>query len=164
MNVDLSLIYIKKSTLPNCGNWIFALQNIDANTIIEISPALKISENTFNNKKDTNSYLALGNGSLFNHHTDNNIDYVVNSDKSEVMFTTNRICVKGEELFINYGNDWFPSRTLKEIQWYIKLNTKINNNFWHDCGNKCGQHYFWYFIYYWTIPIILNRINQYRNC
>lgn len=58
------------------------------------------------------SMLLLGNGSIFNHSERANLDYEM-ATKRIVAFVASRDVEKGEELTINYGENWFEERGIK---------------------------------------------------
>ena len=113
------------------GRGVFTSENIEADTIIEISPVLvlnpkdrKLVEQTLlfdyifewgiGGKK---ACIALGYLSLYNHAYDANCDYEMDYDAN--LMTIKTVCPikKGEELFINYNaipNDsspiWFDAK------------------------------------------------------
>lgn len=105
----------------NAGRSVFASQPIASNTIIEISPVLLFNPEeyeaygrhtildsyTFVWKKSTSGNtmaLALGLGSLFNHHpTSANVSYELDKTTHSIRYRTVRQIQRGEELCICYG-------------------------------------------------------------
>ena len=105
----------------NAGRSIFASRPIESNTIIDISPVLLFNPEeyeahgrhtildsyTFVWEKSTSGNtmaLALGLGSLFNHHpTSANISYELDKTTRSIRYRTVRQIQKGEELCICYG-------------------------------------------------------------
>ena len=55
----------------------------------------------------------MGWGSIYNHSEDNNTAYWHDQDRDLIIFYTTRKVAKGEQLFINYGREWWDSRDLK---------------------------------------------------
>ena len=112
---------IRKSNIHDKG--IFANCDFKKGDLIETSPYIIIDfpqeSNTLsdyifylekNNRKD--SVLVLGNGSIFNHSKNNNVDYYRDAINKNYKYYTNRDIKKDEELFINYGNDYWDSRKI----------------------------------------------------
>jgi SET domain-containing protein len=65
--------------------------------------------------------LALGFGSLYNHHRSSNARYEMDYDAEEIHIVAERAIRKGEEIFINYNGDptnpapvWFELEELDE--------------------------------------------------
>jgi len=111
----LSILEIKKS--PKRGRGVFAMADIKAGVVIEISPVIvlsakerKIVEQTLlfdyifewgENKKK--ACVAMGYISLYNHNYDANCEYEMDFKKRIMTITTVRNIKKGEELFVNYN-------------------------------------------------------------
>lgn len=57
-------------------------------------------------------HLVLGNGSIFNHSEQENLEYFL-ATKRIFSFVATRDVQEGEELTINYGEDWFEDRGMK---------------------------------------------------
>lgn len=105
----------------NAGRSVFASQPIASNTTIEISPVLLFNPEeyeaygrytildsyTFVWEKSTSGNtmaLALGLGSLFNHHpTSANVSYELDKTTRSIRYRTVRQIQRGEELCICYG-------------------------------------------------------------
>ena len=58
---------------------------------------------------DKVSELVLGNGSMYNSSKDNNVDYRYCDDRC-TEYITNKDVQNGEELLVNYGEDYWSSR------------------------------------------------------
>jgi SET domain-containing protein len=111
----LSILEIKKS--PKRGRGVFAMADIKAGVVIEISPVIvlsakerKIVEQTLlfdyifewgENKKK--ACVALGYVSLYNHDYNANCEYEMDFKKRIMTITTVKNIKKGEELFVNYN-------------------------------------------------------------
>ena len=52
----------------------------------------------------------LGNGSIFNHHDNNNVNYYYMGNKGFFIYKANKDIKKGDEMYINYGPNWFAQR------------------------------------------------------
>lgn len=63
---------------------------------------------------DKYSLLALGFGSLFNHHNDPHINYNVTDGK--VYYVTVKDILPNEEIFISYGDHWWKDRKIKPVK------------------------------------------------
>jgi SET domain-containing protein len=99
------------------GRGVFSTSKIPANTVIEISPVLVLSEKDRkliektalfdyifewgNNRKK--ACIALGYLSLYNHAYDANCTYDMDFDTQLMTITTVKTIKKGEEVFINYN-------------------------------------------------------------
>jgi len=104
--------------LNKYGRGVYATQDIPKNTILTIDDLLVLNydkeEPTTTVKKyifqySKNCYaFCLGRGSLFNHSCfDSNVDWNIKRNKKlpKIEFYTLRKISKGEELFINYGQN-----------------------------------------------------------
>jgi hypothetical protein len=56
-----------------------------------------------------NSATVLGNGMIYNHSKNNNIDYEVDIKNMIFEYTANKKIKKGEELLINYGEQYWKN-------------------------------------------------------
>ncbi len=56
--------------------------------------------------------LPLGFGCIFNHSNDHNTDYWHDEKRNLIIFYTIKDVAAGEQLFINYGRDWWEGRDL----------------------------------------------------
>jgi len=57
--------------------------------------------------------LPLGCGSIYNHAENHNIEYWHDTQRDLIIFYTITDVSAGEQLFINYGKDWWKTRELK---------------------------------------------------
>ena len=113
-------LYWGPSTVSNAGNGVFTDKQFSKNEIVEVAPIIRDSNERwgYNNNianyttscDELNSSLTLGYGSLYNHSNDNNVDYYGSEHGNVFIFVANRNIKKNEELFINYGEDWWTSR------------------------------------------------------
>jgi len=109
--------YFKIKNTPNMGRGLFAVRDIRKDIVIEKSPVLVLEKEEVEGffidnyayhwypYTDGVTALALGFGSLFNHSINDNIEYINDYDKDQIIFKTMRPIKKGEQLFIDYGYD-----------------------------------------------------------
>ena len=110
------------------GHGIFTTRFLPADTTLEECPYLKIRSDecagalddyvfnleTAEENGDTDVYsLVLGWGSLFNHSDRHNTEYWHDTDRDLIVFHTVRDVSAGEQLFVNYGTEWWDSRELE---------------------------------------------------
>ena len=102
------------------GRGVFTSENIQDKTIIEISPAIVMSNDDrllldqtllhdyiFEwGDKHNQCCVALGYVSLYNHSYQSNCEYVMDYELELISIKTMRLIKAGEELFINYNGDW----------------------------------------------------------
>ncbi|WP_419657629.1 SET domain-containing protein-lysine N-methyltransferase [Desulfosarcina variabilis] len=109
------------------GHGVFATKSIPADTTLEECPYLRIradecagtlDDYVFNletkaDNGDSDIYsLVLGWGSLFNHADDHNTEYWHDTDRDLIIFHTIKAVAAGQQLFVNYGEEWWGSREL----------------------------------------------------
>jgi hypothetical protein len=111
-------------TDPTKGRGLFARQYLEENSLVHIAPCISISKEEYENhmkftclehylfncRATGDKYLALGYGSLFNHHsTHPNVIYKVFPKEREIRFYVGyKPIQRDEELCISYGNSlWF---------------------------------------------------------
>ena len=120
-NCDIINNYIKVKKSPINGNGVFATKNFSIDEIIEVAPILKAHKDNMKGKindylfiiseeetKKGYNALALGYGSLYNHSDDNNASF--NVDGNNLIVRAIKPIKKGEEIFVNYGPNWWTSR------------------------------------------------------
>ncbi len=102
------------------GRGIFTSENIEENTVIEISPVIIMNEAERKLLDQTllHDYIfewqpeqkkccvALGYVSLYNHSYQSNCEYIMDYEEGFITIKTMRFINKNEELFINYNGDW----------------------------------------------------------
>jgi uncharacterized protein len=102
------------------GRGVFTSENIDENTLIEISPAIVMNmhERKLLDQTLLRDYIfewghdrkqccvALGYVSLYNHSYQSNCEYIMDYELELISIKTMRFIKAGEELFINYNGDW----------------------------------------------------------
>jgi len=105
------------------GRGIFTKKDIPADTVIEISPVIVMSQADrllldktllhdyifeWGEKKDQ-CCMALGLVPIYNHSYQSNCEYFMNFDDNTIFVKTVTQITKGEELTINYNGDWNDS-------------------------------------------------------
>lgn len=119
-----------KDTETVKGRGVYATRGYREDDLVECSPVIvlntepteEVMRYTFNWKNE--QALALGQGTLFNHHNPSNLRYVQNYETREIRFYAYHDIREGEELTINYNsegeptwpdNNWFDHRNIKPI-------------------------------------------------
>ena len=108
------------------GHGVFATEFIPADTTLEECHHLRIrkedcagiiNDYVYNldpdegDPEESECYtLPLGCGSIFNHAADHNTEYWHDTDRDLIVFHTIKDVSAGEQLFINYGKDWWETR------------------------------------------------------
>lgn len=113
-------LIVKQSLIKGGGRGVFANKDFKKDEIVEICPL--ISDNSGNLKNsllgdyvfqdellEDSDLVVFGLGSIYNHSFNNNINYE-QDNKGNMIFTANRDIKKGEELYNNYGEDYWNSR------------------------------------------------------
>ena len=110
-------LYIDNSLIKNGGRGVFTNKNLKKNKLIDICPYIIEEESFCKKNSNINNYvydngdnkvlIVFGNGSMYNHSDDNNVDYFKDTKEDNLMYKTNRKIKKGEELYINYGKDYW---------------------------------------------------------
>jgi len=112
------------------GHGVFATENIPADTTIEECHYLRIRKEDCSGILDDYVYsmdsededsieasefysFPLGWGSIFNHSDEHNIEYWHDIERDLIIFYTIKDVASGEQLFINYGDDWWETRECK---------------------------------------------------
>lgn len=107
-----------KSNLKNAGSGAFATKNFDKDEIVEVVPIIKIPLKDADNVLDCYIFkydsvhcaFALGYGNLYNHQDNSNVAYKFDIEKKFLIYKTTKSLQKGEELFINYGVDYWMNK------------------------------------------------------
>jgi hypothetical protein len=109
------------------GHGIFATKSIPVATTLEECPFLRIKadecagalddyvfnlESEEENGESDYYSLVLGWGSLFNHSDDHNTEYWHDTDRDLIVFHTVKAVAAGQQLFVNYGQEWWTSREM----------------------------------------------------
>jgi hypothetical protein len=116
-------IAVKKS--PVAGYGVFAEKEIKIGEIVEECHYVPV-RNSFRHHEAITDYffkinnswgaLILGYGAIYNHADDPNVEYVMDEILNLAIFTAVKPIAKDEELFITYGEEWFPSRARIKIE------------------------------------------------
>ena len=112
-------IAISASTVS--GRGAFAAENIKDGAIIERCPAIEVTDRdiggelvnyVFYGNIETARLVVMGYGMLFNHSSTPNVAYYREESSlgPEMILYALRNIGKGEELFYNYGDDWWKTR------------------------------------------------------
>lgn len=108
------------------GKGVFTAEDIDAGTVIEISPVIimglqdrKLLDQTLFHDYifewgDTKEQccMALGYVAVYNHSYQSNCEYEMDYMQELISIRTVRKIVAGEELFINYNGNWNDAATV----------------------------------------------------
>ncbi len=107
------------SPSKNRGRGVFTNKNIPANTVIEISPVIELSEKERKQIEGTKLYhyifewgkskrkagMALGYISMYNHSFEPNCEYEMDYENGNMTIRTIKSVKKGEELYFSYNGD-----------------------------------------------------------
>lgn len=108
------------------GYGVFTSDDIDADTVIEISPVIVMSgeERKLLDKTRLHDYIfewgankdqccmAMGYVPIYNHSYKSNCEYEMDFENDRIIIRTVRFIKAGEELFINYNGDWNDAKPL----------------------------------------------------
>jgi len=124
------LPYLVIAPSPNRGRGVFTTKNIPANTVIEISPVIELSQKDRKQIEGTKLYhyifewgkskrkaaVALGYVSMYNHSFEPNCEYEMDYENLTMTIRTIKAVQKGDELYFSYNGDpedttplWFPT-------------------------------------------------------
>ena len=106
------------------GLGVFTSENIEAGTIVEISPVIVMSneERKLLDQTLLHDYIfewgakkeqccvALGYVSVYNHSYKSNCEYEMDFEMKQINIKAVHFIKAGEELFINYNGDWNNSK------------------------------------------------------
>ena len=118
-NSYIDKISVRQSLIPNSGRGVFAEKDFKKGEVIEVCPLLtdykknfansKIKDYTFRSKfKPDQEVIVFGMCSMYNHSDNFNVGH--NQDPENMIFTAARDIKKGEELYVNYGENYWNSR------------------------------------------------------
>jgi uncharacterized protein len=124
MKALIQNVYVNRSKIHGWG--VFAKKNIRKGGIIEECPfivsaaeeknPIEIQAYLFSGDTDDSTVIILGYGCIYNHSATNNADYYSDDDKNVIVFVANRNIKQDEEIFINYGRQYWKSRGKKPKQ------------------------------------------------
>lgn len=114
-----NLVRIGASTVS--GRGAFAAETVRKGDIVERCPALEVTDKdvggellnyVFYGSDEKKRLVAMGNGMLFNHSSTPNVAYYREDTGlgAELVIYALRDIARGEELFYNYGDDWWTTR------------------------------------------------------
>jgi hypothetical protein len=110
-------IYLSKSKIGgDFGRGVFANKNFNINEVIEKAPYIEdkttnfvgLIRNYIFNKTETNSIVAFGFASLYNHSDSPNAIWKINGEYIEII--SSKPITKDDEILISYGNTYWNSR------------------------------------------------------
>jgi uncharacterized protein len=112
-------ISIKNSLISGGGRGVFAEKDFKKGEVIEVCPLItdhkenfknsKIKDYTFKSKfKKGQEVIVFGMCSMYNHSNNFNVHH--NQDPENMIYRAGRDIKKGEELYVNYGGDYWNSR------------------------------------------------------
>ena len=118
--------YLYVDGAPGKGRGVFTHEDIDADTIIELSPVIVMPETDrpWLDKTLLHDYIfewgpdkkqcamALGLIPMYNHSYESNCEYFMDFDEATMFVKTIRPVKAGEELTINYHGDWNDGRNV----------------------------------------------------
>ena len=103
------------------GRGVFAARAIASGETVEVCPTLELPEAdvsgqlldyVFDSPDHAKTVvMPLGYGMLYNHSADPNIEYF-EADDGAIAYVATRAVAAGEELTINYGEQWWDTREL----------------------------------------------------
>ena len=103
------------------GRGAFALEKINEGEVLERCPALEVRDAdvggelinyVFYGNTEHSRLVVMGYGMLFNHSFEPNVAYWLDETPTgpELVLYALRAISKGEELFYNYGKEWWSTR------------------------------------------------------
>jgi SET domain-containing protein len=109
--------YLLVEDIPGKGRGVFTMEDIPAQTVVEISPVIVLpaGDRPLLDKTLLHDYIfewgnqccmALGIIPMYNHSYRSNCEYFMDYEDETIMVKTVSKIRKGEELTINYNGDW----------------------------------------------------------
>jgi hypothetical protein len=105
------------------GRGVFAKRRFAEGDVVETCPTVQVADSevagslrdyVFASVKQGDVVLALGYGMLYNHSADPNVAYE-QDDPDSIRFFALRAVQPGEELTIDYGEEWWETRGLEPV-------------------------------------------------
>jgi len=102
------------------GRGVFATRRFAKGEVVESCPTVELPDGdvtgrlgdyVYTSIKEGDVVLVLGYGMLYNHSSNPNVEYV-QDEPSTMMFIALRAVRPGEELTIDYGEEWWQTRGL----------------------------------------------------
>ena len=103
------------------GRGVFATRRFAKGEVVETCPTVEVADAevtgrlndyVFTSVTDGDVLLVLGHGMLYNHSPDPNVEYV-QDEPSTITFRALRKVRPGDELTIDYGDEWWATRGLE---------------------------------------------------
>jgi SET domain-containing protein len=103
------------------GRGVFATRRFATGETVEVCPTLRVSDAdvagrladyVFGSGEGDDVLLLLGFGMLYNHSAEPNVDYVQEAVDA-IAFVAIRAVAPGDELTIDYGEEWWDTRGLQ---------------------------------------------------
>ena len=117
-----SVQQIRIGDSPIHGQGVFALVDIKAGEVIERCPYLVIDDDDLAEENRLNDYLftspdvgtdylvIMGYGMMYNHSSDANAEWEIDDDNRFVRFSATKDIDAGEEIFQDYGEEYWKTR------------------------------------------------------
>jgi len=109
-------------TEGSLGRGVFATRAFRQGDVIEHCPTVeladadvagRLNDYVFSTDTEGDVLLVLGHGMLYNHSPNPNVEYVEGDEPSTITFRALRDVRPGEELTIDYGEEWWETRGLE---------------------------------------------------
>mgnify|MGYP003126976180 FL=1 len=114
------MVYLSESSVHGFG--VFADKDYNIGDTLElcyylvtddsdINDTCILHDYVFSTPNEEEEYLVpLGNAMMYNHSTDPNAEWEIHEDNNFVRFKALKNIAKGEEIFHNYGEEYWESR------------------------------------------------------